>query len=246
MKPFDEIWFDCDSTLCTIEGVDELGAKRPERAAEIAALTCRAMAGEIALEDVYEKRLALLAPTLHDIEALAATYAARLSEDAADVAAALRAVGKRIAILSGGLKPAVLGCARAIGVADEDVHAVDVRFDETGRYVDFDRASPLARSRGKADLLRALRGPGVRRALVGDGATDLEAAPEVELFVGFGGVVTRDAVRRESAVYLAAASLAPLLLVVLTEAERARLRADARFRNVTARADALASTVVRR
>jgi phosphoserine phosphatase len=245
MTPFDEVWFDCDSTLCGVEGVDELGARRPEVAKEIAALTCLAMDGKVALEDVYARRLAILAPTRDEIEALAGVYVARLSPDAADVVGALRAAGKRAAIVSGGLKPAVLGCARAIGVADHDVHAVDMTFGADGRYLDFDRASPLARSGGKAELLRSLARPGVRRALVGDGATDLEAAPEVDLFVGYGGVVARDAVRLKSPVWLGAPSLAPLLLVVLSEVERSRLRADARFRNVLARADALSSTVVR-
>ena len=66
--PFGTLVFDVDSTLASIEGIDELaGDRRPE----IAALTTRAMAGEIKLEDVYAKRLALLAPSRGAVEVLA-------------------------------------------------------------------------------------------------------------------------------------------------------------------------------
>jgi len=53
--PYGTIAFDCDSTLSTIEGIDELAALIGVGVdgAEIAALTERAMAGEIALEEVY-------------------------------------------------------------------------------------------------------------------------------------------------------------------------------------------------
>ena len=52
------VFFDVDSTLVTIEGVDVLGAGN----AEIARLTERAMNGEIALEEVYAKRLEIIRP----------------------------------------------------------------------------------------------------------------------------------------------------------------------------------------
>lgn len=243
--PFDEVWFDCDSTLSTLEGIDELAALRPGRRAEIAEATRRAMAGEIPLEEVYARRLDLAAPGASDLERLGRRYAETLTPDAAEVAAALRLLGKRVAIVSGGLLPAVLGCARAVGVPPEDVRAVAVHADAAGAYAGFDRSSPLARSGGKSEVLRAAAKPGVRRVLVGDGATDAEAAPAVDLFVGYGGVVAREAVRRIAPVFLTAPSMAPLLGVVLTDAERGRLRADARFRDLLARADAGASSVVR-
>ena len=44
--------FDCDSTLSTIEGVDEL-ALRAGVGDEVARLTTAAMAGEVPLDQVY-------------------------------------------------------------------------------------------------------------------------------------------------------------------------------------------------
>ncbi|MBT4147320.1 MAG: haloacid dehalogenase, partial [Gammaproteobacteria bacterium] len=46
---FDIIFFDCDSTLSEIEGIDEL-AERAGCGAEMAALTNAAMNGEVSLE----------------------------------------------------------------------------------------------------------------------------------------------------------------------------------------------------
>ena len=60
MRPFRTVLFDCDSTLSTIEGIEELAAaNRPE----IVALTEAAMRGEVPLETVYAKRLELVQPT---------------------------------------------------------------------------------------------------------------------------------------------------------------------------------------
>jgi phosphoserine phosphatase len=71
------------------------------------------------------------------------------------------------------------------------VRAVDLRFDSAGRYAGFDERSPLARAGGKLAVLEGLRRPGEALAFVGDGATDLEAAPATERFIAFGGVERR-------------------------------------------------------
>jgi phosphoserine phosphatase len=234
---FDRLWFDCDSTLSTIEGIDELGALRPGVAAEIAELTRRAMAGEIPLAAVYGRRLALIRPTRREVAAVARRYAETLVPHARDVVAALGFLGKDVGVISGGLLPAVLGAAEALGIPAAKVRAVDLRFDAAGEYAGFDETSPLARSGGKTEVLGATKGSG-KSALVGDGATDLEAASAVDLFVGFGGVAAREAVKRGAPVYLDSASLAPLLLVVTTEEERARLAAEPRFAPVLAAAEA--------
>lgn len=47
--------------------------------------------------------------------------------------------------------------------------------------------------------------------MVGDGSSDLATRDVVDLFVGFGGVVSRDRVRRDSAVFIQCESIAPIL-----------------------------------
>ncbi len=211
--PYATVVFDCDSTLSGVEGIDELAA---EHKPEIAALTERAMNGELALEEVYAARLDLIRPTRADVERVAAEYERQAVPNAAALICALRASGKRVVIVSGGLLPAVLPFALALGCEQRDVQAVDVQFDASGAYRGFDSASPLARSGGKPPILAALASetsPG-SLAFIGDGMTDLEAAGEVQRFIAFGGVVRREAVFEAAAVHCAAcdfAALVPLL-----------------------------------
>jgi hypothetical protein len=80
-----------------------------------------------------------------------------------------------------------------------------------GRYLSYE-SHPLAGTLGKNQVIRRLRSqhPG-RTMLVGDGGSDLEAAGEVDLFVGFGGVAYRKQVAEESPIYIHCQSLAPIL-----------------------------------
>lgn len=55
---FDLIFFDCDSTLSTIEGIDEL-AKLKGKEGRVSILTDKAMNGDLDLSEVYGKRLKL-------------------------------------------------------------------------------------------------------------------------------------------------------------------------------------------
>lgn len=205
--------FDCDSTLCAIEGIEVLGAAHHD---EIARLTTSAMQGHTALEDVYARRLALTRPARRDLDALAEQYVSTLVPDARDVVRALDAEGIDVRIVSGGLRPAVLAVAVALGVPEERVAAVDLQFEEDGSYGGFDASSPLSRSGGKGAVIAAWQ-PAVPRPsmLVGDGATDLEARPAVDAFVAFAGVVRRrDVVARADHV-IDGPSLAPVVPLAL-------------------------------
>jgi len=216
---FASIVFDCDSTLARVEGIDELAGPH---AAEIRALTEQAMDGSLALEEVYGRRLDIIRPTRARVEALGRDYVAALVPDARETVAALRHLGKTVRIVSGGLLPAVLAVAAELGIAEDDVRAVAIRFDEADEYAGFDEASPLARSGGKEAVLRGWALP--RPALmVGDGATDLEARPAVDAFAAYMGIAFRDAVAAGADFVLRDASLAPVLSLAADDADRARL-----------------------
>lgn len=219
--PYDTVVFDCDSTLSAIEGIDELAG---DLRSELAALTERAMNGELALEDVYGLRLERVRPSRAALERVARRYVETIVPGMRELVARLERSGKRVLVVSGGLLPAVREVARALGVADRDVHAVDVVFDAHGAYRDFERSHPLTRSGGKPALLAALsaREDLGRIAFVGDGATDLETRTHVARFVAFGAVV------RRAAVFAGAAATAltthELEQHLLTPDERARAR----------------------
>jgi HAD superfamily phosphoserine phosphatase-like hydrolase len=178
---------------------------------------------------VYGKWLAMLRPTRAAVEALGAQYVATALPHAAELVRALRFLNKRVCIVSGGVRQAVFALAAALGIEDEDVFAVDVFHSRSGEYAGFDEESPLARARGKLDVLRRLAKEDHRGgvAFVGDGATDLEAAPAVRRFVAFGGVVRRAEVFERAVVTCERADLAALLPALLATDEIERLAHEA-------------------
>lgn len=192
--PYSTIVFDCDSTLSAIEGIDELAG--PEVLGELATLTDQAMAGELPLEAVYGKRLERVCPSREALEQLGHRYIATALPGVRELVRDLLSLDKRVLIFSGGLLPAVRALGVHLGLEPIDVFAVDVFHEADGSYRDFDRASPLARAGGKLELLKRLGGSRALGpiALVGDGATDREALPELARFLAFGGVVERPAV----------------------------------------------------
>jgi len=213
MPRYGTVVFDCDSTLSTIEGIEELAG---EHAAEVAALTDAAMRGVVPLEEVYGRRLDRIRPDRSAVEALGKRYIETLVPDARATIAALREEGVDVRVVSGGLLPAILRLTRELGIDDEAVAAVDVYFDETGRYAGFDAGSPLAYAGGKRIILERWA-PGLARPvmMVGDGATDLEARPVVDAFVAFAGVVERPTVVAAADVVIRARTLAPVLALAL-------------------------------
>lgn len=211
---FDVICFDCDSTLSRVEGIDEL-ARRNGLFDEVAALTNAAMNGEMPLEEVYGHRLALIKPDQAAINWLADLYIAEMVEGVVETIKTLQENGKQIHIISGGLRQAILPLAALLGIAEENVHAVDIIFDEQGDYQDFVRQSPLAVSGGKARICRRLRMRFSSLVMVGDGKTDLEAKMAGAYMIGFGGVVKRTLVQEQADIFIPDASLAAILPHVL-------------------------------
>jgi len=92
--------------------------------------------------------------------------------------------------------------------------AVPVEFDDEGNYLSFDAGYPTARSGGKPECLRQLKAAfdADYTVMVGDGVSDLETAPEVDQFIGFGGFAIRDKVKREADAFITDFSeLVPIL-----------------------------------
>lgn len=185
MTRFRSVILDVDSTLCSIEGIDWLAAQRgPAVAARIAAFTERAMNGELALESVYGQRLALVNPNATVLHHLAEEYLATITPGAEASVRAMRNAGVELAMVTGGIRQAVMPLAERLGIPLERMHAVSVYVDEDGLYSAYDDASPLTTDAGKAWAARELALPGPVLA-VGDGATDLAMRPAVDAFAAF-------------------------------------------------------------
>ena len=188
---FAAVVLDADSTLAGIEGVDWIAARRsPDVAAETAALTARAMDGDVPIDEVYLTRLMRIRPTAAEMALLAEAYLAAVAPGAAACLAALRGAHVRTVIVSGGFRDALVPLAKSLGVEARDVHAVQLRFNDRGEYAGLDGDQPLAKSDGKARVVRRLSLPAPVLA-VGDGVTDAAMRPEVAAFAAFTGFVSR-------------------------------------------------------
>lgn len=191
---FASVVLDVDSTLCGIEGIDWLADLRgSEVGAKVTELTDQAMRGRIALERVYGERLALVRPTRDELGMLAQLYIASLAPGAARAVRRMREAGRRVVLVSGGLREAIVPVAEKLGLASADVHAVEMQFTADGEYAGFDERSPLATAVGKRTVVEALALP-PRVLAVGDGATDLAIRPVVDAFAAFTGFVRRPAI----------------------------------------------------
>ena len=200
------VFFDVDSTLVTIEGIDVLARGNPE----IVRLTELAMNGEITVDEVYARRLEIIRPSRAEVEALVQQYISSMVDGAVETIETLRYGGATVHLVTAGITQAITPLAERLGI--RNVHAVTLRFDGDGNYLDFDRHSPLARSGGKELVVRdvLVRSKG-KSAFVGDGVTDLEAKPVVDLFVGFGGVHVRPRVRENAEVYVTEPTMTAVL-----------------------------------
>ncbi len=223
--------FDCDSTLSTIEGIDEL-ARMTGHEYDVAQLTKRAMEGDVPLESVYGHRLITVNPTQEQVRAIAKHYRETVVPYALEVIDALQTLGTEVFIVSGGLIEPVRDFGVWLGLSPDHVFAVNMEYDQLAgkwwRYWDLPggdnpranylavEPNPLTSTLGKNQIISQIRSqyPG-RVMMVGDGLSDLEAAVDVEFFVGFGGAVFRQRIADASPIYIHGLTLAPLLPLAL-------------------------------
>ncbi|HXG59367.1 MAG TPA: HAD-IB family phosphatase [Thermoanaerobaculia bacterium] len=189
------VFFDVDSTVVTIEGIDALAGANPD----VARLTEAAMNGRISLDEVYARRLEMIRPSRADVDALARRYLESLTPGAEETIARLREGGAQVHLVTAGIAQAITPLAERFAIPARAVHAVALRFSPAGDYEDFDRRSPLARGGGKELVVRDVRARSKgKAAFIGDGVSDLEAKAAVELFVGYGGVRVRAKVKENA------------------------------------------------
>jgi phosphoserine phosphatase len=128
----------------------------------------------------------------------------------------LQDAGSQIYLVTAGIAQAIHPLADHLSIRRSNVHAVPLSFDEQGQYAGFDQRSMLSRNGGKELVVRSIlaRSKGLA-AFVGDGASDLETKGVVALFIGYGGVVARPAVRDNADVYVSEPTLTAVLPYLL-------------------------------
>ncbi len=164
--------FDCDSTLSTIEGIDELG-RMTGHEYDVAMLTKRAMEGDIPLETVYGHRLVTANPNQEQVRAIANLYRETVIPDARAVIEALQSMGTDVFIVSGGLIEPVRDFGVWLGVPRQNIFAVNMEYDQLAgewwRYWDLPgghnpqanylavESNPLTGTHGKNQVISRIR-----------------------------------------------------------------------------------------
>ncbi len=174
---------DMDSTIIAQECIDELGAAAGA-GAEVAAITVRAMRGEVDLEQSLKARLALMrglpaSALTRIVEGLNYTSGGRT------LIQTMKAHGARTVLVSGGFTYFTSRVAAALGF--DEHRANELMFD--GDTLSGDVREPILGIRAKADALRDIckgLGIGPESAIaVGDGANDVEMLRLAGLGVGY-------------------------------------------------------------
>ena len=239
------IIFDCDSTLTHTEGIDLL-ADMNNVWEEVSEITRRSMESSSLTVDIFEKRLNLVNPTLEQVQDLGDLYIANLTRDVKEVIKLLKESGRNIFIMTGGLQPAVNYLARYLGIGYKNVYSVEIYFNQAGEYDGFDKSSPLVKGHGKAKIAKQITEEYGNSALIGDGKNDIEAASELELFIGYGGAVRRKKVLEASEIYIECNSFAPLIPILMNE-EEMKTHRQGEYRDVIERGlNLLSDSVVRK
>jgi D-3-phosphoglycerate dehydrogenase len=158
--------------------------EREAKTAKVAALTDRAMNGELEFGEALERRIALLRPTRAQIAEAAERLRGEITPSAREHVAFF--ARPEVHVLSGGFREMIEPTAGDLGVTPERILANTFVFDDAGRASGYDAANPLSRSGGKADAVRSLE-PSGEVVAIGDGWTDYEirAAGAADRFYAF-------------------------------------------------------------
>ena len=175
---------DMDSTLIGQECVDELAAAIGI-GQHVAAITERAMRGEIEFESALRERVGLLAEL--PVAMIQRVLDARISLNpgAKTLVATMRARGGYVAIVSGGFTPFTGEVARRLGADEHRANRLVIDGDKLSGEV----IEPILGANAKLEALRDLTQRfGLQRAEtlgVGDGANDLAMLLEAGLGVAY-------------------------------------------------------------
>jgi len=175
---------DMDSTLIGQECIDELAAELGIKD-RIAAITERAMQGEIAFEPALRERVALLAGLDAGVVGKVWRERIRLTPGARTLVATMRAAGAYTAVVSGGFTAFTEKVSAALGFDEHRANVLEIR---DGLLAGTVTEPILGRDAKRQRLLDLAREHGLALAetlAVGDGANDLAMIREAGLGVAF-------------------------------------------------------------
>lgn len=175
---------DMDSTLITIECIDELG-DLAGRKPEIAAITAQAMRGEIDFAESLRKRVSLLQDL--PLAALERVYAERLrlTPGAEALLSACQKNGVKVLLVSGGFTFFTERLKARLGLDYTISNTLEIRDGRLTGKVLGDIVGAEAKATKFVSVLKSLDAPREQSVAIGDGANDLKMLAEAGLSVAF-------------------------------------------------------------
>jgi phosphoserine phosphatase len=195
----DAVCFDVDSTVIAEEGIDVL-AEYLGKGDAVQALTKKAMEGSTKFEDALAARLAILEPSEQEILSCLKKNPFKITPGIDTLVEALNEALIDVYLVSGGFRIMIEPVARQLCIAKSNIIANTILFDTKGNYLGFDTNEPTSADMGKPKALQRIKDEHDYQTIimVGDGATDAQAKPPADAFIGFGGVITRPAVKEKA------------------------------------------------
>lgn len=175
---------DMDSTLITIECIDEIGGYI-NRKALIAGITLQAMRGEIDYPESLRRRVALLAGLDEDVLQDVYDEKLRLSPGAEALIERCKRLGVKLLLVSGGFSFFTERLKERLGLDDTISNVLDVEGGRlTGRVLGtiVDARAKAAKFRQLAQRLGAAR---AQTVAIGDGANDLAMMAEAGTSIAY-------------------------------------------------------------
>lgn len=195
----DCVCFDVDSTVCQNEAIDEL-AEYVGAGERVQKLTKQAMGGGMSFREALELRLNIIKPSLKNVQDFNNLNKCHLTPGIKELVDILHRRKVHVYLVSGGFKVTIFPVADKLNIDRNNVFANEILFDDNGDYAGFCKNQPTSESGGKPRVMEFLRKKHGYKTIVmiGDGMTDLESCPPADAFIGFGGNVIRENVKKQS------------------------------------------------
>jgi len=196
LRVAEAVCFDVDSTVIQEEGIDVL-AEFNGAGAAVAEWTKKAMGGQVLFQDALAARLELIKPSASDVKRCLEKNPPRLTPGVREVVEALHARGTPVYLVSGGFRQMINPVAAMLNIPLHRIYANNLLFKADGSFSGFDDKELTCRDGGKPAVIQKLKDAHGYSPIimVGDGATDMQARPPADAFIGFGGIVVREAVK---------------------------------------------------
>lgn len=180
------------------------------------------MSGTTEFEIALRERLALMRVTRRQLQQCLTEHQCELTPGFVELISVLKQHSKQIYLVSGGFRQMIepLNARHQIARRVYANTLVWLQEDDAECIATYDSSEPTCRSGGKARVISEIKQQMAQERIeqqaattngtasqpqqqsepvvimIGDGATDMEARPPADLFIGFGGVQRRDKVAR--------------------------------------------------